>query len=70
MNVDTSVEISGMLSNCIFRIIRTLCNLLKMRFNEMIQMRENLFPIIHLLLNCLIQPGLYFLRFIYIYIKT
>lgn len=57
MNVDTSVEISSMLSNCIFRIVRTLCNLLKLRFQQLNQIRQILFHIIHPLLNCLIQPG-------------
>lgn len=56
MHVDTSVEISAMLSNCIFRIVRTLCNLLTMMY-DLRESRQNLFPIIHLLLNCLIHPG-------------
>ncbi|KAI1727325.1 nucleoporins domain-containing protein [Ditylenchus destructor] len=55
--VDTSVELSGMLSDCIFRLVRAICSIFKATSPHKSQMRDFLYPIIHLLLQCLILPG-------------
>jgi len=55
--VDTSVGLSGMLSNCIFRLVRAICCILNFNRLPKSQMRQTLFPIIHLLLQCLVLPG-------------
>lgn len=57
--VDTTVEINGMISNCIFRIVRSICTFYKDGLSPRNVLRQTLFPIVYVLLQCLVLPSLF-----------
>lgn len=60
-SVEMSAELAASLASCMARIVRTLCNLFA-NFEKIHATREALLPILYLLLQCLVLPGLQFKR--------
>lgn len=57
--VDTTIEINGMISSCIFRIVRAICAFYKTNSTTKNVLRHTLFPIVYVLLQCLVLPSLF-----------
>lgn len=55
--MDASPEITSMLSNCMFRLVRAICLFFDNAQTTKAVLRQNLFPIVYILLECLLLPS-------------